>query len=493
MRTCKHRLLPVLATLLAGTAPVCSAELPSAASGSSQPQTVAVDPPTGEARADTAIAGGFGTGRWGEIPPPGKRNTILNNNIRRPLWENVIYYPYQVVAAPFRFLTRGGSWAVANLSGSPFMRTLKSLGTASFLPIKARWGVSAGGDDGYGLSFTTDSYHVFRPEHRLKVGLRYTTRDNTKATLGILFNAGHKHSFPFGIVFRHQPDARYYGLGWDAPASQESRYTNETLQVGGGYRREFGASLAVKILGLYSEAETEASEDDDHPLLETVFPAPSDRPYGYGERSTGVSLRLALERRGTPDRGRPQCGSGQRLAASYFSATDDSDVAFWTYRAELQQFVPLWHTRRALALRGVFTRLRNDGAAPIPFQRLLHNDEPDLLRGHLDQRFRDEGLLVLSAEYRFPVWNYQGIDELGLDAYLFYDWGQVFAHGDQIALERLAASYGGGLRLITTANFIGRFEIGHSDEGTVFRLRADQVFQYAKGGLYDGRSQIPLR
>jgi hypothetical protein len=41
--------------------------------------------------------------------------------------------------------------------------------------------------------------------------------------------------------------------------------------------------------------------------------------------------------------------------------------------------------------------------------------------------------------------------------------------------------------------FVARFEVGWSDEGTQLRLRADQLFQYAKGDLFSGRSPVPDR
>ena len=38
-----------------------------------------------------------------------------------------------------------------------------------------------------------------------------------------------------------------------------------------------------------------------------------------------------------------------------------------------------------------------------------------------------------------------------------------------------------------------RIEIGWSEEGTQFRFRADQLFQFEKFGLFAGRSPVPDR
>lgn len=104
------------------------------------------------------------------------------------------------------------------------------------------------------------------------------------------------------------------------------------------------------------------------------------------------------------------------------------------------------------------------------FARLLTNSDPNQMRGYDDDRWRDRGLLLLNAEYRFPVWAYRERRGTGIDGYLFVDSGQVFSDDDRPALRDLVHSYGGG-----------------------FRLSMDQIFQYPKNALYHGRPPIPLR
>ncbi|RKX39755.1 MAG: hypothetical protein DRP64_13850 [Verrucomicrobia bacterium] len=192
--------------------------------------------------------------------------------------------------------------------------------------------------------------------------------------------------------------------------------------------------------------------------------------------------------------GRPETGGFHRLEAEYFTASDNTEAAHWTYRVDLQQYIPLWHTRRALALRGVLVVQDNENEDPIHFQRLLTNDDPDLLRGYPDFRFRDEGLAVLTAEYRWPLWAWREAESTGLDAYLFTDVGQVFDEYADIRGSSLTESYGGGIRLLNSSgNFSARLEIAWSEEGTQLRIRGDQVFEYLKGGLFHGRDQVPSR
>jgi hemolysin activation/secretion protein len=133
------------------------------------------------------------------------------------------------------------------------------------------------------------------------------------------------------------------------------------------------------------------------------------------------------------------------------------------------------------------------GGSSIPFQRLATNDDPDLLRGYPDLRFRDRGLVVITGEYRWPIWASVRAAGAGVDAYLLADAGQVFRDRRNLLLPRFTTSYGGGLRIITGSGFAGRVELAWSDEGMQARLGSDQVFQFSRGGLYHGRNPIPLR
>ncbi len=155
--------------------------------------------------------------------------------------------------------------------------------------------------------------------------------------------------------------------------------------------------------------------------------------------------------------------------------------------------MPLWYRHHVLALRLVASWMQQIGDAPIPFTRLITNDDPDLLRGFDDFRWRDRGLAVLSAEYRWPLWAPERAEGVGLDIYLLTDVGQVFSDFDDIRGRNLTFSYGAGLRLLTAAGFVLRIEYARSNEDVAFRLRGDQIFQTFRSGLYHGRDPNPAR
>ena len=74
-------------------------------------------------------------------------------------------------------------------------------------------------------------------------------------------------------------------------------------------------------------------------------------------------------------------------------------------------------------------------------------------------------------------WAGRSTDDIGVHMYLFTDIGQVYGDKEQLALRNMTESFGTGLRVASWGRFVGRAEIAFSDEGTQFRLRADQVFQ----------------
>src|SRR6185312_8732869 len=168
-------------------------------------------------------------------------------------------------------------------------------------------------------------------------------------------------------------------------------------------------------------------------------------------------------------------------------------VGIWSYRAELQQFFTLWHPYRVLALRGYGSWLDPAGSNDIPFQRLMVNDTPDVLRGYRSFRFRDRGLVVLNSEYRFPVLMKQRPGGSGVNLYPLADWGQVFDDVGQIGLNEMKFSYGVGLRLEGMRGLVARFEWARSSEESTFLFRMDQIFQFVRLGFVYGRDPVPSR
>ncbi|NNG17438.1 MAG: BamA/TamA family outer membrane protein [Gemmatimonadales bacterium] len=434
---------------------------------------------------------GTGASYWGLIPTAADSTTIVFSNAAMPFWEATLVWPYRVVSFPVRAFAAGVGASIDFLERTSTLERVGKLFGPRTGPFGVLVNVRAGGLAGMGVGLTAEHTAFLGSDNRLRVGARTTTRGNHQGHIGADFAAGRSSRIEVGAGWRVRPNARYFGLGPGAEEGAESFFRHETMWLGASYGRDLGSGFSLTGAAIASTVEAGPPDDDESPPITGVFAG--ELPNGFDEDSQGITLGLSLVHEDVEGAGRPARGGIRRLHAAYFEGLDQSDVAFWTFRGEAQQFVTLWHRHHVLALRGYMSWIGNVGSDALPFQRLMTNDDPDLLRGYRDFRWRGRGMVALSAEYRWPLWVLNRPDSPGLDLYLLADIGQVYNDIDEIATENLTFSYGAGVRLIGARNFVARIEYGRSEEQAVWRLRFDQIFQFSRGGLFNGRVPVPDR
>jgi hypothetical protein len=438
---------------------------------------------------------------WGPVPSLDEADTAAFEAKSQPAWEKVVNFPTVIVFFPLRLVFAGIEETVEAAGSSPTIRRLARLFPLGIGGALVTGGISLDTADGFGANASVIVPEFLGPRNGMKLKLAALSKGEGQATLGFLLHRGDWSVYELGGGYRSDINTRFFGIGPDSQEDSESFYRREVSWVGGSWHRALGGGFGWKLTGLYSGVAASGSSESDNPHLSQEFAAAL--PSGYRDLSTGVTLGLELahdniEKFGAdpdagPERARPEHGGVRRAVVSWFEGKGDSPAEFLTWRAELQQFLPLWFSRRALAFRAFASGIENQGDDPVPFQRLLTNDDPDLFRGYPDSRFHDLGIAAVSLEYRWPIWGFSTVNGPGVDAYLFTDWGQVYSNAEEIDGDHVTKSWGGGLRLGGDGRLTGRLEIGKSEEGVQFRLRADQVFQYEKGGLFHGRSPVPDR
>ncbi|NNF07738.1 MAG: BamA/TamA family outer membrane protein, partial [Candidatus Eisenbacteria bacterium] len=435
---------------------------------------------------------------WGPIPTESDTTKQVYEAQGLALWAYPLKVPYYAVVTPTGLFFDGVGAGVNALQESGVIYQLSQL----FGPRQGPFGLlvnfQAGGLDGIGGGLTGVHDEFFGADNRFKIRFFGSTNQTIKTHFGAIIPQG-KNTWDFGAGYRVRPTARYFGIGPDTKEEdeegngRESHYTQETTWAGVTLARSLTDDLSASARVMFTASGARGPhEDEADEAIDRVYPEVLNDPnFGYRDRSDGVGFGLRLMHDTTLEDGRPESGNVYRVAADYFTSVDESKLGYWTYRAEAQQFLPLWFSSRSLALRAVMAKIEvTDG--DIPFQRLYTNDEPDLFRGYKDFRWRDLGLTSLTAEYRWPIWA-NTPRGLGLDANLFVEVGQVFDEFESLALRDMATSIGGGIRLIGANGFLGRFEVATSDEETVFRIKADQIFQYDRSSFYHGRNPIPIR
>lgn len=428
---------------------------------------------------------------WGPIPPRPDTVAVALAEPPKPVWEHVLLAPYRVITFPIVLLSKG------TRAGLSYMDEHRVLERAATLlgPRQGPFGFLVdfqfGGLSGLGGGIIAEHTKFLGPGNTFRARASTTTHYDDHLGIAARFHSDGGGFTEVGAGYRQRPNVRYFGLGPKSREEDESFLHQETGWAGLNIRRALSGGTTWETNLEYSSVATGAPGDGNDPPAEDYFASPS-LP-GYGRHSYGFTVGGQLRHESAGLQNRPGRGGIQRLRATYFKSVDRDDVRFWTYRGELQHFFTLWRPHRVLAIRGVTSWIANAGSDPVPLARLNTNDDPDLLRGYDDFRWRDRGIAIATAEYRWPIWAHQRPDGPGVDAYLLTDGGQVFGDRRQIALREMKLSYGGGLRVESGHGLALRLEYAKSEETSIIRLRADQVFQFVKGGLLYGREPIPDR
>lgn len=150
----------------------------------------------------------------------------------------------------------------------------------------------------------------------------------------------------------------------------------------------------------------------------------------------------------------PEQGGLARVEADY--ATGSDDVRYFRYSAELQRFFTLFFRNRILGVRARLDRTHALGEGSIvPYSDMPALGGGDRLRGYRRGFFRGAGSLLLSAEYRYPIWD-------TWNALLFWEEGQVFDRYGDIEPGGFEYSCGAGISVRTERSFLFGVRIARS-------------------------------
>ena len=256
-----------------------------------------------------------------------------------------------------------------------------------------------------------------------------------------------------------------YGVteGYEPEAVIELRLAHGFRRYDDAGRQPSGVPGANEAINLLSAGVVLAFDDRDFkPPTRTI-----SHPLNY--QFPGRVLLFANDRYYSfRDTAFPEGGGLIQVEADYVAGSRDvrsvryiagsRDVRYFRYAAEIQRFFTLFYSNRILALRARLEKLHplgDDGV--IPYSDLTTLGGSQRLRGYKRGFFRDQGSLLLSAEYRYPIWD-------TWNAFLFWDEGQVFSEYGALEMDRFEYSYGAGLSLRTERAFLLGVRIARSDE-----------------------------
>ena len=146
-------------------------------------------------------------------------------------------------------------------------------------------------------------------------------------------------------------------------------------------------------------------------------------------RGFKVGLSLVTDYRDRP--AYPTSGARASLTGLRYFSNDDFDVTFNQFRADGQVFIGL-SGDHVLAFRALMERTVNRGEDPIPFY-LLPEIDYSVLGGYKGHRLIDDDMLVLTAEYRWPVVNITDLYQVS--GFAQAGVGNVYQNIDQVELS----------------------------------------------------------
>ena len=324
-------------------------------------------------------ANAAGESYWGAAADSSDTTRAIYHDSPMPLTHAVFYWPVRVVTFPLALLADGVGAGVEALDQGRVIQQVGEWVGPRRGPFGIVLGVQAGGLSGFGGGVSIEHDAFLRRGNLLRVRLYSTVNGDHRASVGLRIPTHAGGYLDYGMGYRARENARYFGIGPGTQKEDQSYYKQELFWTGATLRRNMGANIFAEANLLYSSIGAGEPRDDASPSISTVFAG--DLPVGFGEHSYGLSLGLQLSHENDLSAHRPTKGGSRRVRVERYQSTDRTDVGFWSYRAELQQFFTLWHPYRILALRGYGSWLDPTGSDVVPFQRLMINDNPDAFRG----------------------------------------------------------------------------------------------------------------
>ncbi|MDX1636616.1 MAG: BamA/TamA family outer membrane protein [Balneolaceae bacterium] len=310
-----------------------------------------------------------------------------------------------------------------------------------------------GGNTGaaYGLLLYHNRFLPYNHRVRLEAlfgSRRYNDFDFSYEIPGFIDQSG---TLELDATYANDPEESLFG-GNRSETTDQKFYATEEIGTSAEYRRIVSQSVTFGFTGEYRLTrvmQSESSEENLQRLIPTGFTGTTSLV------TTGATLNFDFAG-GTP---RINGGSRYRFRLNWNRSLTNDRFRFLKYTAEWNQFVPLFFlpdTRR-LAFKGRLQKVAPLADRAIPFYENPSLGSPYDLRGFSSDRFRDDGSLLLTLEYRYPIWNFA-------DAVLFVDEGQVFNDYADIGIKDFNTSYGFGFHLISSKGFAFRTEFAFSSE-----------------------------
>ena len=279
-----------------------------------------------------------------------------------------------------------------------------------------------------------------------------------------LYLLGGRFSLEASAGFFKNATARFFGIGPQTSAAQETNYTDRELLghiTGGIY---IGPGRRVTWTERLRNVELQVGAVPNIPFTQSVFPAIK----GTGG-ATVWGHKLAFLDDTRDDTLTPTLGSYLTMFTELAQTlTTDTHTVFSRYGVEYRKLIPNETKRYTFVFRGKleFTV----GGAEIPFFERSSLGGQNSLRGFGVGRFVDNHTLLFNFEERIQLFHLRVLGTVAeIETAPFLDVGKVTNTFRYRAFSQYEANPGIGFRAIARPNVVGRVDFATGNEGqTVF-------------------------
>ena len=321
-------------------------------------------------------------------------------------------------------------------------------GPYGFLPL-----VEVGGEEGFAAGALLYHDHLFFKDHRARAEILFGSQVYNEFDLQyrIPIKGVENGSLTFDGEYENAPKRSYYADN----RNEDLSYASEFGGIEVTYRQQVNRRLKTQINAGYRDRTVKTSryEDDAEEQVPTSLLGNSQL-FSVGNRW------IFNHKNG---RKRTLNGTQYVLGGNWTQSTETHSLSFMEYYGAIHHFVPipvLPETRR-LGLKMQLRKQNNLASRDIPFYELNSLGGTHNLRGFPSKRFRAKGTLQLTAEYRYPIWDF-------LDMVIFIDEGQPFDSYGDLSFGDFRSSYGFGFHLLSDNGLAFRSEFAFSNEGGRF-------------------------
>ena len=323
---------------------------------------------------------------------------------------------------------------------------------------------------GFGLylesSFYIDKSDEKTQASRASLAGAYTLNQQYLIKFTSLFNfKGNDWVLDGFADFRHYPN-RYYGIGNDTSWDYQV-YSEDVLSFFYEGRRRIWDNLYLGLVWnlrattAFSEEQaiTADGEESDDPTLEKLT---NDDPLGTSRNlSQGLGGEIAYDSRDNVVY--PHRGGYYRSWLVGYGPHLGGDFSYINWTVDARHYFTTW-PKQVLALQ-ILSEFRS---GEVPFSSMSELGGPFQMRGYFKGRYRDRNMLLMQAEYRFPiVWRLSGT--------VFADLGEVYGN-EPFDLKLLRWTAGAGLRFLFGKQTYVRLDLGASSETVAFIFNGGQAF-----------------